>query len=141
MEIFNSPIEFGARLLLLLSKIREGLSLDQLVFFDYAMIYSADFEDETSIHPSLPHRLAELVRRREDVHDALTLYLSKGLVTSSIGECGIRYLITHQGCDFADNLSSAYHNKIKRQANWIMLNKTRLSAEMEQIFKMERAAN
>lgn len=140
MEIFNSPTEFGARLLLLLCEFSEGLGMDQLVFFDYTMIYSADFEDKSSIHPSLPHRLAELVRRREDIHDALTLYLSKGLVTSSIGEAGIRYLTTTQGRAFADNLSSSYHDKIKRQAAWAFRNIDRLSAEMGRIFKIEQAA-
>lgn len=140
MEIFNSPIEFGARLLLLLCEFSEGLGMDQLVFFDYAMIYSADFEDISSIHPSLPHRLAELVRRREDIHEALTLYLSKGLMTSLIGEAGIRYLSTTEGRAFADNLSSKYHGKIKRQAAWVFRNVERLSSEMRRIFKMEQAA-
>lgn len=141
MEIFNSPIEFGARLLLLLSEMDDSLGIDELVFFDFAMIHSADFYDEASLHPSLPNRLAELVRRREDIHGALTFYLSKGLMTSSVNDIGIRYSLTFKGFAFAGELSTSYHQKIKRQANWVFSNRLRLLDEMELIFRMDRAAS
>ncbi|MFG0863144.1 ABC-three component system middle component 2 [Pseudomonas sp. CJQ_13] len=141
LDVFNNPVEFGARLLILLSELKCELGMDELVFFDYAMIYSADFDDKESVHPSLPHRLAELVRRREDVLDAVTLFISKSLITSRVDKSGISYSATPQGCFFVANLTTQYHMKIKRQASWVRVSKARLGEEMQRIYSVEGAAN
>lgn len=141
MDIFNNSVEFGARLLILLSELKCELGMDELVFFDYAMIYSADFDDKESVHPSLPHRLAELVRRREDILEAVTLFISKGLITSQVDKSGISYSATLHGCSFVDNLTTQYHMKIKRQASWVRVSKGKLEEEMQRVYSVEGAVN
>lgn len=42
-DLFNNPVENGARVVLLLAGLDRQLDLDELIFLDYAAIYSNDF--------------------------------------------------------------------------------------------------
>lgn len=43
-DLYNSPVEIGARIVLLLAGLSRTLDLDELIFLDYASIYSGDFK-------------------------------------------------------------------------------------------------
>lgn len=43
-DLYNSPVEIGARIVLLLAGLTRTLDLDELIFLDYASIYSGDFQ-------------------------------------------------------------------------------------------------
>ncbi|MGF6329286.1 ABC-three component system middle component 2 [Pseudomonas sp. BS3782 TE3695] len=137
-EVFNSSVEVGARIVLLLSGLNLKLSLDDLVFFDYALIYSRDFQGEESLHPALLNRLAELVRRREIFPDSIKLYASKGLLTTQVDELGVRYSITLEGREFAERLSSPYHRNFASRVPWIAENIERLRVQKRMTYKLDR---
>ena len=137
-DVFNSSIEVGARIVLLLAGLGRKLDLDDLVYFDYASIYSGDFQGEPSLHPVLVYHLAELVRRREIFPAAIKLFTSKGLVSSQVDELGVRYYTTKEGSDFAGKLSSDYHTDFRRRVSWVDANFDHLTAQRSTIYKIDR---
>ncbi|MFJ2318822.1 ABC-three component system middle component 2 [Pseudomonas sp. NPDC087817] len=138
-DLFNSPVENGARIVLLLAGLARELDLDELVFLDYAAIYSDDFQGGPSLHPMLMNRLAELVRRREIFPDAIKLFTSKGLMISEVNEQGVRYRITSEGSEFAGKLSTEYHTDFRRRVSWVYENVDYLTAQSRTIYKVDRA--
>lgn len=137
-DVFNSSVEVGARIVLLLAGLGRKLDLDDLVFFDYASIYSGDFEGESSLHPLLLNRLAELVRRREIFPAAIKLFISKGLLSSQVDELGLRYYATKEGSEFAGKLSSGYHTDFRRRVSWVEANFKHLTARRSTIYNIDR---
>ncbi|MCF5167567.1 hypothetical protein GIW45_26955 [Pseudomonas congelans] len=138
-DLFNSPVENGARIVLLLTGITRELDLDELIFLDYVAIYSDDFQGGPSLHPMLMNRLAELVRRREVFPDAIKLVTSKGMMTSEVNEQGVRYRATPAGREFADKLSTEYHTDFRRRVLWVSNNIDYLSDQRRAIYKVDRA--
>ncbi|UHH33033.1 hypothetical protein LUW10_14910 [Pseudomonas veronii] len=138
-DLFNSPVENGARIVLLLAGLTHQLDLDELIFLDYAAIYSDDFKGGPSLHPMLMNRLAELVRRREVFPGAIKLFTSKGMITSEVNEHGVRYRITPAGLEFADKLSTEYHTDFRRRVSWVSENIDSLTAQRRAIYKVDRA--
>lgn len=137
-ELYNSPVEIGARIVLLLAGLARELDLDELIFLDYASIYSSDFQGEPSLHPVLLNRLAELVRRREIFPGAIKLFTAKGLMTSQVDERGVRYSITSAGKIFAAKLSNEYHADFRRRVSWVEVNIDYLVAQRRTIYKVDR---
>ena len=137
-DLYNSPVEVGARIVLLLVGLARQLDLDELIFFDYASIYSSDFQGGASLHPVLLNRLAELVRRREIFPGAIKLFTAKGLITSQVDEKGVRYSITSAGSVFAAKLSTEYHVGFRRRVSWFEANVDFLAAQRRTIYKIDR---
>lgn len=137
-DLYNSPVEIGARIVLLLAGLARKLDLDELIFLDYASIYSSDFQGEPSLHPVLLNRLTELVRRREIFPGAIKLFTSKGLMTSQVDEHGVRYSITKEGSAFAAKLTTEYHADFRRRVSWVEENIDYLTAQRRTIYKIDR---
>ncbi|WP_231390663.1 ABC-three component system middle component 2 [Pseudomonas qingdaonensis] len=137
-DLYNSPVEIGARIVLLLDGLSRALDLDELIFLDYASIYSGDFQGEPSLHPMMLNRLAELVRRREIFPSAIELFTSKGLMTSQVDEQGVRYSITNQGSAFAAKLTTDYHTDFRRRVVWVEENIDYLAIQRRTIYKVDK---
>lgn len=140
-NLYNSPVEIGARIVLLLAGLSRTLDLDELIFLDYASIYSGDFQGGASLHPMMLNRLAELVRRREIFPGAIRLFTSKGLMTSQVDEQGIRYSVTEAGRAFAANLTTDYHAGFRQRVSWAEGNMDYLMVQCRTIYKVERAVS
>ncbi|UFQ02892.1 hypothetical protein KJY40_08425 [Pseudomonas fitomaticsae] len=138
-DLYNSPVEVGARIVLLLAGLTRTLDLDELIFLDYASIYSGDFQGGPSLHPMMVNRLTELVRRREIFPGAIKLFTSKGLMNSQIDEQGFRYAVTDEGRAFATKLTTDYHADFRRRVSWVEENIDYLMVQRLTIYKVERA--
>lgn len=137
-DLYNSPVEIGARIVLLLAGLARQLDLDELIFLDYVSIYSSDFQGEPSLHPVMLNRLAELVRRREIFPGAIKLFTAKGLMTSQVDEQGVRYSITSAGSAFVAKLSTEYHADFRRRVSWVEENIDYLTAQRKTVYKVGR---
>ncbi|MCK9798477.1 hypothetical protein M1B34_12250 [Pseudomonas sp. MAFF 302030] len=134
-DIFNSTVEIGTRASLILTYLHEAkLDLDQLAFLDYALIYAEEFCGLGNIHPPLPNHFAELIRRRETLPDALKLFISKGIINSSISEQGIFYHATDKAIYFAGSLKTNYYKKLFRNLAWIEENFDSIIAKQKTFF-------
>jgi len=138
-DLYNSPVEIGARIVLLLAGLSRTLDLDELIFLDYTSIYSGDFQGGPSLHPMMVNRLTELVRRREIFPGAIKLFTAKGLMTSQVDERGVRYSITSAGSAFAAKLTTEYHEDFRRRVSWVEENIDYLTVQRRTIYKVERA--
>jgi len=119
-NLFNSPIEIGMRVLLILAQLHpDKLDLDNLAFFDYVITYSEDFDGPENLHPPVPNRLAELAMRREKMQKGLKLLISKEFIEPHLSKLGNHYKITMRGSQFLSCLSSPYYKKLWERAHWI----------------------
>lgn len=119
ISIFNSPVELGTRICLILSSVNRPLDLDQLVFFDYALLYSNEFNGPPNLHPALPNHRAEILHRRETFPNALKLFLSKGLINLKHSHNGRQYSASDTTDQFIGCLKTGYYKKMWERLIWL----------------------
>ena len=123
---FNSPIEIGTRVALILTALDSKVSLDELVLLDYALLYSEEFGGPENLHPALPNHIAEIAQRREVMPDAIFLLLKRGLIDLKIEKTGHYYKKNKDTLDFVSCLQSVYFKKSWVRLNWLADNKTKI---------------
>lgn len=129
-SVFNSPLEIGLRVLYLLDELKpNGCDLQRLVYYDYILTHSSDVSDgPKSIHPSTPHRSAEILVKRDLVKKGLTLMQSKQLVDSVFDATGIIYKATELTESFLEYNKSEYAKRLKEISSWLV-NKFKLYSD------------
>lgn len=136
-ELFNSPVEVGTRVSLLLTLIPGlKLNLDEIAFFDYALIFSKEFDGVENIHPPLPNHFSEIIKRRDALPGTLRFFISKGILTSSIDSEGIKFKATEAAIYYVSALKSSYYKKIIKNLIWVESNLGRLREEQQKMFRM-----
>ena len=121
--VFNHKIELATRASFLLTCFSEReLDLDSLVFLDYAMLYAREFGGPINIHTDLPNKVAEIIRRRELLPDALRLFVSKGLIHSSATPDGVYFRASANTAQFVGCLKSEYYKKVWANLLWLEAN-------------------
>jgi hypothetical protein len=120
-RVFNSPIESGLRIAIILSEIYpEERDLQQLIQLDYLLVHSGDMGDgPPSIHPAHPYRASELHLRRPLVEQGLAMMLSKSIIECSMTPSGVVYRAGTWSLPFLNELQSAYTQQLKLSAKWI----------------------
>jgi hypothetical protein len=72
-RLFNTPLECGFRLAIILDAVSGEPDLQRLVSYDYLLVHSGDVEGgPASLHPAVPFRGTELLVKRELVRQAST---------------------------------------------------------------------
>lgn len=138
VRLFNSSIEIGLRSLFLLSRFKEGLSIDKLIYLDYFLIHSGDVsKQQRSIHPKYPFRSTEIVIKRELLTNAIKLLVSRELIKLHFSTNGILYMITEVGCKALEYFESSYAKQIDEVSDWIY--KTYSSYSEEQLSEVINA--
>lgn len=118
---FNSPVETGLRMLVLLEAADPAIcDLGRLVVYDYLLVHSDDVPDgPKSLHPRTPHRSGEMLVRRQMIMNGLLLMVSRELATVTYGEQGIGYKSTELTGPFLDHLKSGYARELRQRARWV----------------------
>lgn len=119
---FNSPLEFGLRMLFLLEAAKErGADLQRLVAYDYLLIHSADVANgPPSVHPAVPYRGAEFLVKRNSVQSGLVLMISRELISKEFDVTGVRYRATTLTTPFLELLRSSYSQLLRQRASWVV---------------------
>jgi hypothetical protein len=116
---FNTPIETGARLVILLVQAFPALiSLDRLVMLDHILVHTSDFGGPPSVHPASPYRVAEPYVRRELVQRSLILFRSRSLVDELPTSDGFLWRAGEPASAFVECLSTNYHRILRTRAAW-----------------------
>ena len=123
---FNSNIEIGTRVALILSALDSKTSLDELVMLDYALLYSEEFGGPPNLHPALPNHVAEIAHRREFMPNAIRLLLKRGLIDLIVEKTGHYYNKNEDTLDFVSCLQSDYFKKSWIRLNWLADNKSNI---------------
>lgn len=119
VKIFNTDVEAGLRSISLLNAIYpESMGFEDLLRFDYILIYSGDFEGPDSLHPQLPNRKGELAVRRSLVREGIALMKKFGMIQSKCRKGGIFYSATEEVEPFLKLMKSEYSAKLKDNSIW-----------------------
>ncbi len=119
MGPFNSPLETGVRLLILLgTAYPQSLSLDRLVMLDHVLVHTGDFGGPPSVHPASPYRVAEPYVRRELVQRSLGLLRSRGLAVENPTDKGFLWQAGESAAPFIELLTTPYHQTLRARSDW-----------------------
>jgi hypothetical protein len=120
---FNTPLETGIRLVILLAEAYPNLfSLDRLVMLDHMLVHTSDFGGPASVHPPSPYRVAEPYVRRELVQRSLILFRSRGLVREIPTTEGFLWQAGEPAAPFVECLTTRYHQLLRARATWTVEN-------------------
>lgn len=121
IQTFNTPLEAGVRaLFLLIAADRRSLDVQNLMYFDYAMVHTADFDGPPSLHPPTPSQASQLLVRRALIQEGLELMRSRDLVERLFLAAGIRWRVTRVGRHVAAQFSSDYAGRLRERAEWVL---------------------
>lgn len=117
----NSPLEVGIRVLALLTHAYPAaLDLDEIIFYDYAILHSADLGGPTSLHPPLPAREGELGVKLGLVEDGIQVILRASLIEMVPTVSGIQFRATENSYSFVSILSAPYVSLLRSRINWAL---------------------
>lgn len=121
IQVFNSPIEVGIRVLVLLeSSTNIGHSLQRLCVYDYILLHAGDIDlSQSNIHPLHPYRSSEYPIKHQIIENAIYMLICRRLINVFADDHGITYGSNARTKWFLDALESEYINKLKRTADWI----------------------
>jgi hypothetical protein len=93
IRVFNSEIEVGIRVLVLLERssiIKH--SLQRLCVYDYILLHAGDIDlTQSNIHPLHPYRSSEYPIKFQIIEKAIYLLISRKLIDVYTDEDGITY--------------------------------------------------
>jgi hypothetical protein len=133
---FNSPFELGIRMVfILMSAYPRSLDLQQLLFLDYAVIYSNDLNGPESLHTPVPLRGAEYMTRRTIIEKGLYMMSIRRFIDVKLGNSGIEYQAGENAAAIMGIIGGAYSLKLKERCAWVSSNLADKSAvELQKIF-------
>jgi len=123
---FNSPLEIGTRIVLILSALDRKATLNELILLDYALLYSEEFDGPENLHPALPNHIAEIAHRREHIPTALRFFIKRGLIDPVVIDTGHYYESNDHALDFISCLKSRYYKKAWIRLSWMVENTQRI---------------
>lgn len=116
---FNSPLEIGIRIIILLGEAFPfGLDLQDLINLDYAILHSGDFGGPESLHPPFPQRQTELVVKRDIIRRGILLMERKYIIKQVSTSSGFIYIAMDELGPVLNLLTTDYHEKLKERASW-----------------------
>jgi hypothetical protein len=119
---FNNDIDMGLRALSILQfAYPQSYELSKLVFLDYMIIHSGDFNSAfKSLHAPVPNRKSEVYIRRSLLEQGLLLFSQHGLVIPKFLPEGVFYMMADSGEPFLDSLGEEYTTMLKLRAEWVV---------------------
>jgi len=121
-ELFNSDVEVGMRVLLIINNVNGSIDLDRLLVYDYLCLHTFDFKGPKSLHPPIPNRNIELVIKRERINRALKLLIVKELIKVKPLKNGIYYSKNDLTSSFLDYVKAPYKFEYEARVKWVMDN-------------------
>ena len=118
--LFSTPLELGLRAVIVLDAVRPtSTDLQRLVAYDYLLVHSGDAQGPESVHPSTPHRSAEILVKRDVLRNGLLLMLSRSLIDVDMSPRGVRYAANDLTPLFLDHLEGDYASQLRTRARWL----------------------
>lgn len=114
------------------------LDLQQLLFLDYAAIYSGDLGGPESLHTPVPLRGAEYTTRRSIIEQGLYMMSIRRFIDVKFGDSGIEYQAGENASAILGIIGGNYSNKLKERCLWVADQLGYKSAvELQKIFAHE----
>ncbi|WP_449461138.1 ABC-three component system middle component 2 [Streptococcus suis] len=108
-KLFNTPLEHGLRVLLLLDTQANPISLERIYIYDFMTCFSSIFDvSDTNLHGNEFLSFSQLPSRRTLCHEAIKTMVLNGFITAEVSEKGFVYSISTKGKTFKDSIESSY---------------------------------
>ncbi len=122
IRLFNTPVEFGLRSLLILNNISpKSYDLQRLIYYDYMILHTSDIDpSQRSLHPSYPYRSGEILVKRERLRNGLLIMKSKQLIDINFDSRGITYRANDLTLHFLQYFNSEYVERLKSSVSWVV---------------------
>lgn len=117
---FNNEVEYGLRALsILMCGFPRKYDLNALVYLDYFLVNSGDFEMSVkSLHAPIPQRKEGIYIRRSLLEKGVKLYSVYGLIVPRYLSSGMYFLASELAEPFMDSLSEEYTLLLRERAEW-----------------------
>lgn len=120
-RLFNSVFENSLRLLILLDEYDMPQTLDMLYVVDFMAMYGKPFGlTAQNLNGDNDYKYSEFVSQRELVKDALKELVLDGTVEAVSYQNGLSYVITPEGEDYAESLTSQYAREYRENAKTVI---------------------
>ena len=120
-NLLNSPLEVGMRVLtILVEAFPDRIDINHLVFLDYALLHSADFNGPESLYPPVPIRAGEFGMRRQRVREGLSVMVRAGLIHIETSERGVEFCANDGAENFLKLFESSYARSLQSRARWVV---------------------
>lgn len=109
IKVFNSTFEISLRILLILKCVRNELSIDKMLSFDYLATYGKEFKiSQYNLHGENNYSFCELTAKRDIMNKAIKELVLKEYVIPCYSKKGFLYKISDIGMTFCDFLNDIY---------------------------------
>lgn len=117
---FNTYLECGLRLLFVLNAVSPRLcDVQRLVYYDYLLVHSADFNGPPSLHANVPLRDSQWLTRRKLVTEAMDLMCSRELADKKFSNQGVTYTSNDLTGAFLGYFESSYAKRTIEVSFWL----------------------
>lgn len=121
-QLFNSPLEAGLRVVMILDAFSpEVFDLATLSLLDYFVVHTGDADGPPSIHPELEARAGEYFVRRRLVEEGAALMVRSFLLEQTRDENGISYRARETATAMIDLMSSEYNTRLRDASKWLAM--------------------
>jgi hypothetical protein len=121
LKLFNTPIEFSLRCLVILNKIGSGgCELEKLMYFEYLSLNTFDIGGPRSLHAPIPNRGVQVYSRKSLVQKGITILLAKELIHVNQTKNGFYYSINKVGARFLELMDSQYFIELSERVDWVL---------------------
>lgn len=108
-KLFNTPLEHGLRILLLLGTQVKPISLERIYIYDFMTCFSNIFDIEaTNLHGNEFLSFSQLPSRRILCHEGIKTMVLNGFIKAEVSDKGFLYSISSKGKTFNNSIESSY---------------------------------
>lgn len=112
-KILNGNLEIALRALAILVVLKKPCTLDRIALYSYFAIYNSDMKAGLeSLHPNLPYRFKAILQCKDAMRDALSILISRNLITNKLHDDHICFEATKNGELIYEQIDSEYKNKL-----------------------------
>lgn len=121
INLFNSTFENSLRFLILLDIYDMPQTVDMLYAIDFMAVYGKSFGiTGTNLNGDNEYRFSEFASRREPVRAALKELVLNGTAQALNYINGLAFIITPEGEDYCESLTSDYAKEYRRCAEIVI---------------------
>jgi len=120
MKIFNTEFEVSMRILILLSKCKNALDEEKILYLDYFTIYSKNYGfNDDNANGDGTFMINDLSSQKVLIKNSLKELVLQGFVKVQNTNQGFLYLINDDGLEICEKMSSDYSKEYKECATQI----------------------
>ena len=117
---FNGPLETGVRLVIILnSSFPKNYDIQRLTALDYLLVHTSILGGPNDLHPQTPIKTPLTQVRRKIIQNAVSLLISRNIISQNISPQGIYYSAGESSDFFVNSFRTSYLKGLDERAKWL----------------------